>query len=312
MIRLGLCCIFKEEPIRFRRTTAAALSKLTPRERGEKLSGICRDNAQALEAAITFCSQNGIGAFRVNSQILPLKTHPQAGYELIDLPGGGEIVARFEACGRQRRQCGLRLSFHPDQFVVLNSPRPEVAASSVRELIYQAVVAEWIGADVINIHGGGAYGDKPAALERLAAAVEKLPAAVRERLTLENDDRTYTPAELLPVCRTTGLPLVYDAHHHRCLPDGLTEQAATAAAIKTWNREPLFHLSSPRAGWADGADPRPHHDLIDPSDFPACWESLDITVEVEAKAKEIAVSRLLAALKERGVECTGAIADSSE
>jgi len=312
MIRLGLCCIFHEEPIRFRRTTAAALKKLTAKERDEKLSGICRDNAAALAAAITYCSKNGIGAFRVNSQILPLKTHPEAGYELVDLPGGKEILARYEACGQLREQCGLRLSFHPDQFVVLNSPRPEVVASSVRELVYQAEVAEWIGADVINIHGGGGYGDKPSALLRLRDAVQALPVAVNERLTIENDDRTYTPSELLPVTNETGVPLVYDVHHHRCLPDGLSEEAATAAAIQTWNREPLFHLSSPRNGRDEGADPKPHHDLIDPADFPDSWSELDITVEVEAKAKEVAVKRLQEDLTACGIPCAWQVADSKD
>ncbi|MEZ4579620.1 MAG: hypothetical protein R2875_16900 [Desulfobacterales bacterium] len=71
--------------------------------------------------------------------------------------------------------------------------RPDVTEKSVHELVYQAEVAQWVGADGINIHGGGAYGDKPAALKRLAKEIEKLPAAVRTRLTLENDDRILHP-----------------------------------------------------------------------------------------------------------------------
>ena len=114
---------------------------------------------------------------------------------------------------------------------------------------------------------------------------------IRSLLTLENDDRVYTPADLLPVCRDTGLPLVYDVHHHRCLPDGMTVEKATTLALETWRREPLFHLSSPLGGWG-GGDARKHHDYIDPGDFPECWRNLNITVEVEAKAKELAVLRL--------------------
>jgi len=96
----------------------------------------------------------------------------------------------------------------------------------------------------------------------------------------------------LPLCRSEVVPLVYDAHHHRCLPDDLTVEQATEAARKTWkNREPLFHLSSPLAGWS-GPKPERHHDFIDPKDFPAAWRGLALTVEVEAKAKELAVARL--------------------
>ena len=69
---------------------------------------------------------NGIGCFRVNSQILPLKTHPDAGYELVELPGGRQIMTQFRKCGAFAKKAGVRTTFHPDQFVVLNSPRPDI------------------------------------------------------------------------------------------------------------------------------------------------------------------------------------------
>lgn len=55
--------------------------------------------------------------------------------------------------------------------------------------------------------------------------------------------------------------------------------------------EPLFHLSSPKDGW-ESYKLRNHHDYIDANDFPACWMNLNITVKVEAKAKELAVLKL--------------------
>ena len=79
----------------------------------------------------------------------------------------------------------------------------------------------------------------------------------------------------------------------------LSEQAVTKQAIATWDREPLFHVSSPVEGW-DGAKPERHHDFIDVKDVPKCWRGLRLTVEVEAKAKEVAVLRLLKQLRERG------------
>ena len=178
---------------------------------------------------------------------------------------------------------------------MLNSPNPDVVARSVADLCYHAEVSEWVNADVINLHGGGAYGDKPAALKRLAAAIETLPNAVRKRLTLENDDRIYSPADLLPVCRSTSIPLTYDVHHHRCLGDSLDEKTATEAALKTWDREPLFHISSPLTPGNPG-DCRKHHDYIDIKDMPCFWNDLVLTVDVEAKAKELAVFKLLGEL----------------
>ncbi len=299
LLRFGLCCQFAAEPIKFRTTTATAMLRLPASARLTRLADLCHANAEALMASLEYCARHGIGAFRVNSQILPVKTHPEAGYAMNELPGGAEIIARFRACGRFARSNNLRLSFHPDQFVVLNSPTARTLTHSLAELNYQAEVAEWVGADTINIHGGGAYGDKVAALIALRRNIERLPERVRLRLTLENDDKVYTPSDLLPVCADTGVPLVYDVHHHRCLPDGLSVAEITKRARKTWPAEPLFHISSPLEGW-DGPKPGRHHDYINVGDFPPEWLGWPLTVEVEAKAKELAVARLIADLNGRG------------
>lgn len=294
--RLGLCCQFSEEPIQFRTTTATSLLRLPRLDQLQKLAGLCLSNAEALWCSLQYCAANGIGAFRIGSTLFPVSTHPQVGYLLDDLPGAASIEAILRECRLYAVEKDIRTSFHPDQFVVLNSARPEVVERSVEDLAAHARLAELVGADVINIHGGGAFGDKPSALAVLTRQIEQLPDAIRSRLTLENDDRVFTPTDLLPVCRATGVPLVYDVHHHRCCPDNLSVAEATEVALSTWNREPLFHLSSPLNGWT-GSQPERHHDEIDPRDFPQSWLSLAITVDVEAKAKETAVLKLLHCLK---------------
>lgn len=300
VIRLGLCCIFRDQPIKFSTTTAASIGKMGRPGALAKLAGLCLSNAESLLRALQFCAETGIGCFRVNSQILPLKTHPTYGYQIEELPRAEEIVRGFQACGEFVRQHGLRTCFHPDQFVVLNSQRPDVVEASLQELEYQAMVAEWVAADVVNIHGGGAFGDKSRAMADFVRNFDRLSLRARKRLTLENDDRTYTPQDLLAVCRETGIPLVYDVHHHRCNPDGLTVEEATRQALATWDREPMFHLSSPLEGW-EGPKPERHHDFIDVKDFPDCWRDQRITVEVEAKAKEPAVVQLALDLRRLGV-----------
>jgi len=300
--RLGLCCQFLDEPVKFRTTTAAALSKLGEEARRQRLSELCLANAEALISAVESCALLGIGAFRINSQIMPLRTHPDVGYNTAKLPLASSIESSFRRAGELARSEDIRLTFHPDQFVVLNSPNPKVVQSSLAELNYQAEVANWVGADVLNLHGGGAYGDKKKALDDLERAIEALPDQVRRRLTLENDDKIFTPKNLIGVCRRTQTPLVYDVHHHRCLPDGWSIAEATDAAFSTWNREPLFHISSPREGW-NGPKPERHHDFIDPQDFPSEWLGGQFTIDVEAKAKERAVLQLMQAL-ESGVAVT--------
>jgi UV DNA damage repair endonuclease len=115
---LGLCCQFAREPIRFRTTTATAMLRLTRSERLERLASLCMTNADALLAALGLCARNGIGAFRANSQVLPVKTHPLAGYAIDELPGTADTVARFRECGRFARE---QLSFLP----ITHARRPD-------------------------------------------------------------------------------------------------------------------------------------------------------------------------------------------
>ncbi len=297
--RLGLCCAFVREPIRFRRTTARHAGAMSASRRREFLRQIAADNAAALVQAIDWCIAHEVGAFRVNSEILPLCTHPELGYRLEHIDRGGEILESFREAKERARRGDIRLSFHPDQFVVPGSSRAQVVRSSLAELEYQAFVAELIGAEQITLHGGGAEGGKPAALRRLALGLARLSARARARIALENDDRLYSVEDLLPLCAAEAIPLVYDVHHPRCDPDGLSVEEATVSAARTWSpREPWAHISSPERGWRSG-DPRPHADRIRPRDFPSFWLGRRLTVDVEAKAKELAVLRLQANLRRR-------------
>ena len=299
VVRWGLCCQFLDAPIKFRSATHRYVSTLTPKTRREYLGAIARDNAAALTAAVRHCRGLGIGAFRINSQVLPLGTHPVSGYSLDRIDRTGEARRTFLEAAALAQQLDVRLSFHPDQFVVLNSEREAVVESSLREVEFQAEIAELVGADVMVLHGGGAAGGKEAALARLARGVERLSGAARGRLALENDDRMFAPADLLPICARLGIPFVYDVHHHRCNGDGLSEREVTARAVATWGgRQPYFHISSPREGW-HGGDPRPHADYIDPADVPKAWVTMDVTVDVEAKAKERAVLAIMGQISTR-------------
>ena len=301
-MRFGLCCLFKEENISFRTTTCKALSALPRREQLVKLSALCRSNAENLRLAVETVHRLGIGAFRIMSPLFPRMTHADVGYTLSQLPHGDAIRELLGATRAFAKQHGIRLSLHPDQFVVLSSPHPTVVSNSLKELEYQGQLAEAVGADVITLHAGGVYGDKKAALQRFCRVYIDLPKTVKSRLTLENDDVSYTVSDLLPVCERLSFPLVYDVHHHRCNPDGLSVEEATRLTGETWQgtgREHSCHLSSPRAGWG-GGDPKPHADFIDPADVPPCWLERTMTVDIEAKARELAVIRLSDQLKNGG------------
>ena len=296
MLRLGLCCLFQEEPIKFRHSTAKNILKFEAAERDKKISELCLHNSKSLLQALETCHRLDIKSFRVMSPLFPLYTHPDVGYNLAELYDRDEITDTLKKVKKFKQAHDIRLSFHPDQFNVLNSPRPEVVQRSIIELSYQAMLAEAIDADVINIHLGGVYDDKKSAIQRFIETFASLPGNIQQRLTVENDDKSYTPQDLKQVFDETGIPFVYDVHHHRCNPDGLSIEEATDMSIKIWqnlNREPYFHISSPKLGWNSGK-PQAHADYIDFKDFPDYWKKLksSFTLDVEAKAKELAVIKL--------------------
>lgn len=292
-LRLGLCCTFLEEPIRFRMTTARYVGSLPPADRRTFLLEISAHNSQALAAAVRWCHDHGVGAFRVTSRLLPLYTHPELGWTLDELEPEGRLREALVRVGLEARALGVRLSFHPDQFVVLGSINESSIALAIRELEYQAECAELLSATQLTLHAGGAQGGKEAALERFRRGLDRLSARARGFLALENDDKVFTVQDLAPVCREEGLPFVYDVHHHRCNPDDMSIEEATEVSVRSWGgREPWFHLSSPAGGW-NARQTRSHADCVDIGDLPREWQGIEATVDVEAKLKEKAVLGLL-------------------
>lgn len=293
--RWGLCCQFVDSPIKFRQATHRYCATLSPDSRDAYLSAIVLDNALSLSQAIERCAELGIRAFRVTSQILPLATHPVSGYELASLPDGEAATRELVRARDLARDRDVRLSLHPDQFVVINSESPTVVASSVTEMEHQATVARLIGAEALTLHAGGKAGGTASALDRLERGIDLLSEAARGLLALENDDRSFTPGDLLPFCERMRIPFVYDVHHHRCNLDDLSVSEASERAASTWgDREPWMHISSPKDGWAS-ANPRAHAGYIDLADVPEAWTGKRMTIDVEAKEKERAVLRLMQA-----------------
>lgn len=296
MIRLGLCCKFSQEPIKFRVATATHLKKLKSKQENplEYLNAVIDSNIKSLQKALEYCASNHIGSFRIGSDFFPVYTHPEVGYNLEDLPDAESFQQSLEVCRKTAQKNNTRLTFHPSQFILLSSPNEDVIEKSIADIEYHTTLAKTLGADVINIHVGGAYNDKSSALKRVIKNFSRLSKDAQSKLTLENDDKIYSPIEVIPLCKDLNIPFVYDVHHHRCYRDELSVKEATELALKTWKtKEPLFHISSPLNGWQKPM-PFKHHDFIDKKDFPQIWKELeqDITVEVEAKAKELAVKKL--------------------
>jgi UV DNA damage endonuclease len=143
----------------------------------------------------------------------------------------------------------------------------------------------------INIHVGGAYGDKAEALKRLEQNLELLSSNLRNRLSVENDDKPglYTVSDLKPFSDKTGIPIVFDYFHHRLHPGVQTEEQAFFTAYKTWDVKPVFHYSSSRKENEDPLCKREAH-----SDWvhePINTYGMNIDIILETKMKELSISK---------------------
>lgn len=272
------------DEVRFRTVTRTNLHKLAPDAQRQYLRELYRDNAERLGRGFAFCRANRVSLFRMSSDLFPF-ADTELGVQVL-----GELTADLARLGEAA--AGLRLVMHPDQYVVLSSDRPEVVDNARRVLQMHALVLDLLGqprspwASII-IHGG--KGDRGAAL---AAQVQKLPESIRSRLVLENDERAYSAAEILKVCKESGVPMVFDAHHHIVHErldsyEHRSVKQALGQARRTWPdpQWQLTHISNGREGFGDLR----HSDFI--TTMPSCYREAP-WIEVEAKAKDQAIARL--------------------
>jgi UV DNA damage endonuclease len=259
--------------------------------------------------------------YRMPSALSPYATHP-------DLPQfhrqAGECAEQLARVGARAEELGIRLSFHPGQYVVLNSERDDVQALAARELDVMAGLLDAMGCGpeaVVVLHVGGAAGGHAAALERFERGLELVGEAGRRRLVIENDDRSFGLSDVLILHERTGLAVVWDILHHHCHdPEGIPDGEALRAALATWPEGvvPKIHFSSPKTAMEERRERRgrrvvvrfvlpklrAHADMIDPIAFeeflrgPAAGLRFDAMLE--AKAKDLALMQLRAHLVARG------------
>ncbi|GMK39502.1 UV damage endonuclease UvsE [Paenibacillus sp. CCS19] len=224
-----------------RTMTYANFSKLDDREAAlRKLERLAEENLNNTLRLLRHCRGSGIQMYRFSSKLIPLATHDA----LKDWDPFLALSDKFAEVGAFVRESGMRVSFHPDHFCVFSTPRPEVLASSRNDMNYHVRMLEAMGLDQSaknNIHVGGAYGDKQVAGERFVRQFSELDARLRNRVTLENDDKTFNVRETLGIAETVEVPMVLDIHHHAVNDGGESEELLVGELwpriVATWLRE---------------------------------------------------------------------------
>jgi UV DNA damage endonuclease len=267
-----------------------------------------------LRDIFAYLDKHNITMYRMSSDIAPYVTHP-------DLP---QFHNQIEECSRELRELGqqakaqgLRLSFHPSQFVILNSPDRSLVDKSIWDLEAQAELLDRmeLGPEaVLVIHVGGTYGDRQSGCRRWIETYNRLPEAVRRRLVLENDDIRYSAANVLAIHEQTGVPLIFDYQHYWCNnPEAVELRPTLERFVRSWPQgvRPKIHYSSPRTemreikrknrktGKPETVLQQPiwtgHADFLNPFEFITFMRTaydLEFDVMLEAKSKDLALLRI--------------------
>ena len=277
--KLGLVCITASKTIRFRTVTRRTLSKLSESEQQLKLREVYTANVERLEQAIAFCQQFQISLYRLSSALFPFSDTP-LGEKVLD-----ELSPQLQQIGRQARQSNIRLVLHPEQYVVLNSDRSEVVRNSIKILQSHARILDLLELPhspwaLMNIHGG-----KGNRAKRSINNILQLPKNIYTRLSLENDEHTYSARAIAEICQETKIPMVFDAHHHLVHErlasyDDPSVEEMLQLARTTWEKPDwqLVHISNGKEHLHDTK----HSDLI--TQMPSSYKNVP-WIEIEAKKK---------------------------
>jgi UV DNA damage endonuclease len=288
--------------------TATSFMKLADREAAiRKLERIAQENIHNTLRLLKHNRAHDIQVYRMSSRLIPLIGHEL----LVDWNPFPVLADDFAALGEYAKQHQMRLSFHPDHFTVLSTPREDVLRKSREDLERHARMLDSMGLDyraTCNIHIGGTYNNRTSARDRFLAHVGDLPDTIRERLTLENDDKTFTALETLECCEALSLPMVLDIHHHQVNNQGEKTIELWPRIYRTWESKevpPKIHVSSPKSE----KEPRSHADFVEAPVLlaflreAASLGTAHMDVMIEAKMKDGALFKLMEDLREQeGVE----------
>ena len=288
-MNLGYACIntaLSENKI----TTNRTMRRKTFDAKGiDYVSDLALANVKDLKTYVQWNNEMKIKLFRLSSQIFPWSDE----YFVNHLKDYDEISELMLEIGKIAKDAGQRLTMHPGPYNCLASQK--VVDKTVRELNFHSEQFNMMGYDPsphnkINIHVGGAYGDKETTLKRFCKNFHLLNEDTKKRLVVENDDspNEYSVKDLVKgVHLELGIPITFDYFHHKFNTGGLTEKEALIAAASTWPEgvTQCCHYSESRRKEKldESIRPQAHSDLI--------YEKiqtygLEPDIVIEAKLKE--------------------------
>jgi len=261
----------------------------------KRLKKIAKENLTNTLRILKYNKANQIYVYRFSSKIFPLATYPGIEYtNYID-----DLTEELISIGNFVKENNMRVSSHPDHFVLLNSLSKKVYQDSLKELMYQNDMFNRMGLDEkykFVLHVGGVYSNKEDSSKRFYTGFKELPQDIKNRIILENDDKSFNATDVLNICKNINIPMVFDVHHHYCNSDGNSIESLLDNIFQTWNGEYFptkFHISSPKSE----QNFRGHADYIDEKEFINFIDiakkiDKDFDVMIEAKQKDEALKKV--------------------
>jgi UV DNA damage endonuclease len=264
-------------------------------ERNKKMYEVTKQNITNTKRALLYNIAHGIPLYRISSTIVPLATHPEVDFDYLSL-----FRAEWRELGTIVKQYKLRVSFHPGQFTLFTSEKGTITQNALTDMTYHYRLLQAMKLEtksMLNIHVGGAYGNKEKAIERFHENIQLLPVPIKKQMTLENDDKTYTTEETLAICEKEKIPLVFDYHHHIANTSVNSLENMLPRVFDTWQHTglvPKVHISSPKSE----KEFRSHAEYVDLAFVQPFFEiartyKCDFDVMVESKGKDKAMLQLV-------------------
>lgn len=294
-MRIGYACLTKGIPYTEIKGTVQKNATET------RLRDIIAHNLASLDRILDYNRDNRINMFRISSDIIPFGSS-----SVNTLQWDKEFEAELAAMGKKLKEYDIRVSMHPGQYTVLNSPRTEVVERAVLDLEYHVRFLEALGTDAshkIIIHVGGAYGDKRSAMDAFGESWDRLKDSIKSRLVIENDDRTYTIEDVLQLGIRRNIPVVFDNLHHRVNGNTGSDLTWIKEAGKTWKQSDgvqKIHYSQQD----DSKSPGAHSGTIDVDKFLRYIEENSVTdfdIMLEVKDKNLSAVKAINALDTKNI-----------
>lgn len=261
----------------------------------DSLLKITKANLNALSNILDYNNQNNIRLLRICSGLVPFGSA-----EVNKTDWQNIFKSQFDVFSKKIKEYNIRISMHPGQYTVLNSPNPLVTAAAVKDLEYHNDVINCLGGSGKNkivLHIGGKYGSKPEAIERFKNNFLKLSDDIKSKIAIENDDVNFNIADVLDTAKEINIPVVYDVLHNELNPPPLykSNEAWIKECKELWKSSDgrqKIHYSEQQQGTKKGTHSN-SIDILAFMDFYDGIKNIDTDIMLEVKDKNISALKCI-------------------